>query len=200
MSTIGKVEAYFTGVASTYHTASKGGLWTYVRQREATRLMAVVGDVKDQDVLELGSGAGFYTRLLLQNGARHVWAVDLSERMLDELPKSGVTPVLGDATAVKVDRTFKTLLSAGMLEFVPQPVAALRNAARHAETGATFSILFPTRSLLGRAYQRFHARNGLKIGLFDRDILTRLAGDTGWALDAITPAGPYSACARLTRL
>lgn len=199
MSSAGKVEAYFSGVAATYQAASKGGVWNAVRQREARRLMTLVGDVAGVDVLELGSGAGFYTRLLLAAGARHVWAVDLSKPMLDELPKVGVTPVLGDATTVDPGRRFKTLLSAGMLEFVAEPAAALGNAARYAEPGARLFVLFPVQSMAGRLYQRFHARNGLAISLFDDGHLASLATTTGWRVDRRTAAGPYSACAVLVR-
>jgi ubiquinone/menaquinone biosynthesis C-methylase UbiE len=200
MSTSGKVEAYFSGVAASYQAASKGGIWSAVRQREARRLMSLVGDVTGADVLELGSGAGFYTRLLLAAGARHVWAVDLSQPMLDELPKAGVTAVLGDATLVDPGRTFRTLLSAGMLEFVPEPLAALRNAARLAEPGASLYVLFPRQSFAGRLYQRFHARNGLAISLFDEARLRDLAGQSGWRVAQLVPAGPYSACAAMVRL
>jgi 2-polyprenyl-3-methyl-5-hydroxy-6-metoxy-1,4-benzoquinol methylase len=137
---------------------------------------------------------------LLAAGARHVWAVDLSQPMLDELPKVGVTPVLGDATLVDPGRTFRTLLSAGMLEFVPEPLAALRNAARLAEPGATLFVLFPRQSFAGRLYQRFHARNGLSISLFDEARLRDLAGQSGWQVTRLVPAGPYSACAAMVRV
>lgn len=193
------VAFYFDGVASNYQKASDGPLWGLVRRREAACLMAKLGDVKGQDVLELGSGAGYYTRLLLKHGAAHVHAVDLSARMLDELPKDGVTPILGDATDVDPGRAFRFLLSAGMLEFVPQPGRALRNAARFAEVGARFTILFPKRSLLGRAYRRFHAGHGMDIGLFDRSILESLVRNSGWRVDDVAAAGPYSATAVLVR-
>jgi ubiquinone/menaquinone biosynthesis C-methylase UbiE len=199
MTSIGKVEAYFTGVASTYQAASNSALWSLVRRREAIRLMSLIGDVQGRDVLELGSGAGFYTRMLQERGARHIVAVDLSARMLDELPRHGITPIVGDATRVNPGRKFTHLLSAGMLEFVPRPHDVLANAARFAEPGAVFAILAPSRSLLGRGYKRFHARHGLQIGLFDRDILARLAEGTGWKIDSVQPAGPYSICARLIR-
>jgi SAM-dependent methyltransferase len=200
MSANGKVEAYFTGVAATYQSASKGGLWNMVRQREADRYMALVGDVRGRDLLELGCGAGFYTRLLLAKGARHIWGVDLSQRMLDELPREGVTPLLGDATAVDPGRRFDLMVSAGMLEFVPDAGAALRHAASLANPDAAFFILYPTLSLFGRAYQRFHRRNGLSITLFDTAGMRHMAKTAGWRLDEVRAAGPYSACARLVRV
>lgn len=199
MSTIGKVEAYFTGVASGYQTASSGAVWGIVRRREAAALTLALGGVAGDDVLELGSGAGFYTRLLLAQGARHVWAVDLSQRMLDELPRDGITPIQGDAARVDVGRRFRRLVSAGMLEFVLDATDALRNAARHADPGARLVLLVPSRTLLGRAYRRFHAGHGLTIRLFDRQSLLAAARESGWVVDHVSRAGPYSLVARLTR-
>ncbi len=197
--TMSQVKTYFDKVASGYQTASKGGLWVRVREQEQRSLMDMLGSVSGHDVLELGCGAGFYTRLLLAEQARHVWAVDLSERMLAELPKDGVTPVQGDAAAVDLGRTFDLMLSAGMLEFVPDPVAALRNAARHAAPGAVLAILHPTSGVTGQAYRWFHRRHGLEIRLFDADMIRRMAADAGWTVAAMAKAGPFSGTVRLTR-
>jgi ubiquinone/menaquinone biosynthesis C-methylase UbiE len=194
------VETYFDGVASKYQQASESTLWGIVRRREAARLMARLGGVSGQEVLELGSGAGYYTRLLLKEGAAHVYAVDLSARMLEQLPKERVTAILADATQVNPGKPFQLLLSAGMLEFVPEPAQALSNAARYAKPGARFAILFPKRSLLGRAYRRFHANHGMNIRLFDRALLESLVRDTGWHLEQVEAAGPYSSTAVLVRI
>ncbi len=154
MSGTNKVEAYFSSVASEYQSASKGRVWGFLRRKEADAFVRALGDVRGKDILELGCGAGFYTRLLLALDARHVWAVDLSMQMLEQLPKEGVTPVLGDATKVDPGRKFDTLASAGMLEFVPDAEAALRHAAACATAGARLVLLFPTDTLLIFSYRR----------------------------------------------
>jgi ubiquinone/menaquinone biosynthesis C-methylase UbiE len=194
-----KVEAYFTGVASSYQQASRGRVWGAVRNREAAALLALAGDVAGREVLELGCGAGFYTRLLLESGARHIWAVDLSDAMLAQLPTAGVTPIKADASLADPGRSFDLVVSAGMLEFVADPVAVMANAARHAVPGARLVALIPTCSILGRAYRLFHRRNGLSIRLFNRAELDALAVASGWTLSRMAPAGPYSAAAELTR-
>jgi ubiquinone/menaquinone biosynthesis C-methylase UbiE len=195
-----KVETYFSGVATGYQDASDGKVWGIVRRREAKAVMHMIGDVRGRDVLELGCGAGFYTRLLLSSGVRHVWAVDLSQPMLDQLPKGHVTPLLGDAESFDPGRAFDRLLSAGMLEFVADPAAALRNAARFAAPGARFALLLPTDGLPGKAYRYFHKRHGLAISLFSRDRLASLGTESGWQLADYSAAGPYSAAAVLTRV
>lgn len=199
MSARTSVESYFSAVASEYNKASNNRAWRFLRRRESDALMNVMGDVEGADVFELGCGAGYYTRLLLGAGANTVVAVDLSAAMLAELPRDGVRPIQADATQVDPGRTFDAMLSAGMLEFVDDPRAALTNAARHANDGAKLAILFPLNNMLGRAYQRFHRRNGMNISLFDRARVEALARSAGWTLTRYRSAGPYSAAALLTR-
>lgn len=194
------VERHFDSVASSYQTASTKSYWSGIRNRQSAVFMSLVGDVAGREVLELGCGAGYYTRLMLAAGARNIVAVDLSARMLDALPKERIEPVLADAITLDLGRRFDTLVSAGMLEFVPDPRAALLSAARHANSGAAFSILFPTRTLLGRAYRMFHRRHGFTVTLFDEQSLARLLEGSGWRLDRTIVSGPFSACARLIRM
>lgn len=199
MASSSRVAAYFSDAAAQYQRASSRSLWRLVRDREARAVTALLGDFAGREVLELGCGAGFYTRLLLAGGARHVVAVDFSQSMLDHLPSGAVTAICADATTVDPGRRFEVLLSAGMLEFVPDALAALRNAARLAEPGAPLVILVPTDSLLGRGYRRFHRGNGMNIRLFDKASVAALAAASGWTVSSYTKAGPYSAVARLTR-
>lgn len=193
------VESYFSAVASQYQHASNMRAWGYLRRRESNALMDLLGPVTGKDVLELGCGAGYYTRLLLSSGAKSVVAVDLSAAMLEQLPKQQVQPIQADAAQVDPGRTFDLMLSAGMLEFVEDPRAALSNAARHANEGARLAILFPLNNVLGRGYRKFHRRHGMEIGLFDRTAIDKLARESGWALKRYVPAGPYSAAALLER-
>lgn len=193
------VESYFSTVASQYQQASNNRAWGYLRRRESDALMSMIGDVAGAEVLELGCGAGFYTRRLLASGARGVVAVDLSAAMLEQLPKQYVRPIQADAAQVDPGRKFGLMLSAGMLEFVERPAAALANAARHAEDGARLALLFPLNNMLGRAYRRFHRSHGMEIALFDRERIEKLATGAGWRLTRYVPAGPFSAAALLER-
>jgi SAM-dependent methyltransferase len=199
VSVAGQVRFYFDSVAAGYHTASQSPVWGIVRQREQRALLSLLGPVTSREVLELGCGAGYYTRLLLAEGATHIWAVDFSQPMLAQLPTSNVTAIHGDAATVDPGRSFNLIVSAGMLEFVPDPVAVLRNAALHANPSATLILLYPTSSVRGSAYRRFHRRNSMDIRLFDQATLQHMATATGWTVTQTRAAGPFSACARLER-
>jgi len=193
------VVEYFSSCAHDYDTRSERFPWAWVRGRELAAIRFLLGDVAGAEVLELGAGAGFYARELIRFGARHVWAVDLSDAMLAALPRGPVTAVLGRAETIRLDRRFPFLLSAGMLEFVPQPAAALVNAAKHAESGSRFILLVPRTNAMGYLYRQFHRAHGLNINLFDRTWFETVAPSSGWHVDTIIRVFPFSFAVRLHR-
>jgi SAM-dependent methyltransferase len=196
---IDQVERYFSSRASGYQCRSARFPWSWIRLRELALVLELLGDVRGADVLELGSGSGFYTCELLARGARHIWAVDVSAPMLAALPAGSVTAVLSDAATVTLERRFTVLLSTGMLEFVADPIAVLRNAAAHAEPNARCVLLTPRRNVFGLVYREFHRTHGLPIRLFDRPWLQDASAATGWHVVAHRAAAPFSLVTCLQR-
>jgi SAM-dependent methyltransferase len=194
-----KVVAYFSQRACDYQTKSSRLPWALVRAPELAAIRGLLGDVEGAEILELGAGAGFYTRDLVRRGALHIWAVDMSDAMLAMLPSGPITPVLGDAQTMQLSKRFKLLISTGMLEFVRDPSAALANAACHAEPGACFVLLVPRAGVWGRLYRRFHRAHGLRIHLFDRNWFETTAPPTGWLVQSIVRVLPFSLAVRLVR-
>lgn len=73
------VSAQYDGIAEGYQRTKTAPLREHV---EAFSLMAMAGDVRGLDVLDLACGEGFYTRRLLQAGAARVTGVDVSAEMI----------------------------------------------------------------------------------------------------------------------
>ncbi len=194
------VTDYFEREAAGYDGLTESGPLRLVRRLESDAVFARLGDVSDQDVLEIGCGAGFYTRRLLQSGARHVWAVDLSAAMLRQLEDPRITTVQGDAAAFRLERKFPVILSAGVIEFLPDPAGLFANAAGHAEPGARMVVFGPRPSLIGRIYRRFHRRHGFEINLFDGPALSRLATDAGWRPVRISFCPPFGIIGTFSRV
>jgi SAM-dependent methyltransferase len=192
-----RVSEYFSGRASDYQARSARFPWAWIRSRELTGVGSLLGDIAGLEVLELGAGAGFYTRELARRGARQIWAVDISDAMLAALPTNRIKPVLGDAATIRLERRFPVLLSTGMLEFVDDPAAVLANAAQHAEAGARFVILAPQANIPGHLYRRFHRSHGIDIHLFDRNWFETFAPRSSWQVRAIAPVAPFSLVVRL---
>jgi SAM-dependent methyltransferase len=195
-----RVGHYFSGRASDYQSRSIRFPWVWVRTRELNALRSLLGDVAGADILELGAGAGFYTRELIGRGARHVWAVDLSAAMLASLPTGPITALLGNAATVRIDRSFPVIFSAGMIEFVPDAACVLANAADHAEAGARFIILAPRQNVFGRLYRRYHQAHGLTTQLFNKSWFETNAPRLGWRVTAMVSVQPLSLAVRLHRL
>jgi SAM-dependent methyltransferase len=189
---------YFNRQAARYQTASTHGLWWWLRSRERRAVLALANRVDGSDVLELGCGAGFYTRALLAQGAAHVWAVDRAAEMLRMLPHDHVTPVLGDAATVAVGRTFAVIVAAGMFEFTA-PGRVLANAAAHAAPDAHLVVLYSAPTLAGRAFRAFHARHGIDARLYAREEFDAAALGSGWRREAWRACGLFGVAARYSR-
>jgi len=192
------VRRHFGQAARGYHRASTRWPWAWLRGREAAALLALVGPVEGRRVLDLGSGAGFYTRLLLERGARDAVVVDTSAAMIAQVPGDRTLRVVADAASVSLRRRFDVVLVAGLLEFVGDPVALLSNAAGLASSGAVLAALVPLEGPWGRLYRAYHRRHGIAARLYTPKGLATLASDAGWRMQATREVWPYTVVARLS--
>ena len=189
---------YFNRQAAGYQTASTSGLWSWLRSRESRAVLSLADRVDGETVLELGCGAGFYTRTLLELGATHVWAVDRAAEMLRALPRDHVTPVLGDAATVTLGLTFPVIVAAGIFEFVA-PAPVLANAAAHAAPGARLVVLYSAPTLAGRALRAFHAGHGIDARLYAHEEFDHAALASGWRIEEWRACGLFGIAARYSR-
>jgi ubiquinone/menaquinone biosynthesis C-methylase UbiE len=114
----------------------------------------ILGEVRDRDVLEVGSGAGQCSRWVRAQGGR-AYGLDLSLRQLqhsqriDDETGVVVPSVLGTATALPFrDDAFDVVFSSfGALQFVEAIADAVAETARVLRPGGryAFSITHPTR-------------------------------------------------------
>jgi SAM-dependent methyltransferase len=183
--------AYFQARASGYAAASRAGLWAWQRRREAAAVAALAGEVAGGAALDLGCGAGFYAVRLADAGARPVVALDASPAMIAAIADPRVTGLVGDAATAALDRRFRLVLLAGLLEFVADPGAVLANARRHLEPGGRIVALVPPDNFAGRLYRRFHRRHGFAIALFGRRRFAVLAERAGLAVLRSRAVFPY---------
>jgi SAM-dependent methyltransferase len=189
---------YFNRQAASYQAASTRGLWSWLRARESRAVLALADRVDGAAVLELGCGAGFYTRALLARGAVHVWAVDRAAEMLRALPRDHITPVLGDAATVALGRTFALIVAAGIFEF-SAPARVLANAAAHAAPGGRLVVLYSAPTPAGCAFRAFHAGHGVDVGLYTREEFDAAALASGWRIEEWRACGLFGIAARYSR-
>ena len=188
---------YFDNSASQYAERSASTLWRWQRNRELAVVRTLLENVEGLNVLDLGCGAGFYTRYCIQQGAHKVIAVDFSPLMIEQLPKENVEGIVANATEVKLDEQVPKIICAGLLEFVSNPQDVLTNAQDLVTPDGIMVCLVPPENLAGSIYQKFHRHNGVNISLFSEAAFGELAHRAGWRIDEHKFVFPYSSVYRL---
>jgi ubiquinone/menaquinone biosynthesis C-methylase UbiE len=109
----------------------------------ADRLVDRVGIEPGERVLDVGCGTGIVARTAAARGA-HAAGVDLNEGML-AVARSAAPEVdwrTGDAAALPFDDgTFDVVLSQQALQFMPDPIAALREMRRVLAAGGRMAVV-----------------------------------------------------------
>ena len=117
--------------------------------------------------------------ILIEGHPTELVCADLAPKMLEQLRGLTCERIVADMQELVLDREFDCILAAGCLEFVERPDRVLANARKMLAPGGVFVGLVPARSLLGFGYAVFHRANGLRIRLFGRDSIARLAEEAG---------------------
>lgn len=156
----------------------------YVRQ-QAANLARYAGDVSGKDVLDLGCGQGYLTRALLENGARHVAAADISMAYLRRLAGvTGVTPVLVNAETLPFVDAFDLLVSTDVMEHVLNLGSCLVSINRAVRMGGQAIIRVPYReSLLGYSSQAGCKYEFVHLRTFNRRTLHDAMADAGFQVE-----------------
>jgi ubiquinone/menaquinone biosynthesis C-methylase UbiE len=130
-------------VARDYETWYEQGFGRWaVRQEEALLHQQLQQFPGATSLLEVGCGTGHFTRWFAKQGL-HVVGLDASPAMLEQARlRNGTSYLQGDAQALPFeDRRFDLVAIITTLEFVTDPVQALREAMRVARQGLLLGVL-----------------------------------------------------------
>ncbi len=113
-----------------------------VRQEEALLHQQLQRFPGASSLLEVGCGTGHFTRWFAKQGP-HVTGLDASPAMLEQARlRNGTNYLLGDALALPFEnQRFDLVALITTLEFVTDPVQALREALRIARLGLLLGVL-----------------------------------------------------------
>lgn len=176
------VVAYFDAQAQGYQRSSTSWPWSWLRAREQEAVLMLLGDLAGKTILELGAGSGYYSRLFLANGCTNVVAVDIAPKMVSAQPQE-ISSLQGDAASIKLERKFQIIACLGLLEFVADCEAILRNAAEHVDDGGHLLLMVPRHCLAGIIYRFFHHTHNVDVRLFSDKELQEIAMQTGWRME-----------------
>jgi 2-polyprenyl-3-methyl-5-hydroxy-6-metoxy-1,4-benzoquinol methylase len=188
---------YFDRAAEAYLQKSKSFPWSFLRKKEFTAVIKALQPAENLQLLDLGSGAGYYSLPLQQQFHMRVTAVDQSKQMLDKLSSHGIkTFCLSLETKNSLqflkNEKFDRILVAGVLEFIGEPFEILKDCRELAKDDGRLVLLVPTQGIWPSIYFFFHRLN--KNRIFPRTIedYKRLAADAGWILKSEEICTPIS--------
>lgn len=161
----------------------------FVRQKELASVLRNLNPTKDDKILDVGSGGGFYAKFIADNFGSEILCVDISPKMVDKLKSMGLNAIVGDVESLNLgNRTFDKVLLLGVLEFCKRPSLALRNIKQYISKNGFMLVLVPLYSILGLACFFYHYFRGMKINLFSKKKIKKLLHENNLQIESITKA------------
>lgn len=172
-----------------------------IRQKELASVLRNLTPTKNDKILDVGSGGGFYAKFIADNFGSEVLCVDISPKMVDKLKSMGLNAVVGDVENLNLDnRTFDKVLFLGVLEFCKRPSLALRNIKQYISKNGFMLILVPSYSILGLALFFYHYLRGMRINLFSKKKIKKLLHENGLQIENITNPASIGYIIRVRRI
>jgi SAM-dependent methyltransferase len=177
------IDNYFNKKAKFYSQNSESFFWSQLRNSELNGFKELIKVFKKKIFLELGSGTGFYSNFLILKGAKQVYAIDRSKKMVKNISNRKIKKLTLDASNFSLNKKFSNILCMGLLEFVESQEKVLLNAKKHSNNNSKIFILVPRDNFFGYIYKIFHKLNGISIKLYSLKDIQQLLTKTGWCLD-----------------
>jgi malonyl-CoA O-methyltransferase len=157
------VVSAFDAAAATYDSSSA------LQQQVAERLIARVGPMQPQTVLDIGCGTGRLTRLIAERWPNaRIFALDASRAMLEQLSAKlpNVRAIHGDAASIPSSQRYDLILSSMALHWLAQPRSALLHWSRLLNEGGRLHVALPVEGSLTE-WREACASIGLRDGLWN---------------------------------
>jgi SAM-dependent methyltransferase len=159
--------------ADAYHRFIDEGLDYYRTELHGPALLAACGDVAGRDVLDLGSGQGWFSRHLAGRGARVVgvdWSARLVEhaRRIEAAEPRGVRYEVRDAATIDeafAPASFDRVSACMSLQDMPAPGRVLAAARRLLRPGGSIVVSVPQPVTDSPVREWVRAADGTKRGL-----------------------------------
>jgi ABC-2 type transport system ATP-binding protein len=202
-----KKEEYWSKFAKTFDDDQRYVVGGAVQQAVIERLS---GERNLGELIELGCGTGFYTKVLAAN-ASHIMATDLSDEMLavartqlKDLPNVTVAKADCEATAFP-DGRFDSVFMANLIHVIENPSTTLREAYRILKDVGLLLIVdytgygmkwFEKMKMGIRALRKF-GRPPPSAGILSPGELRSLAENAGFKAEEVQLVGDSSKCVYL---
>jgi ubiquinone/menaquinone biosynthesis C-methylase UbiE len=185
---------YFDNIADSYRQRD---VWAWLRKREKKIIRGMLPKAKDGGrTLEIATGSGFYTNLLMEKGHTQLTCVDLSPKMLKQIPFEGVEKISGDFITTEIPGVYDLIVCCGGIEFMTSMQEFFMKCRKLSKPGTQLVILVPLLGPWSWLYQMHYLRKGIMIKLFDPKYLQWLAQSCGWKIEEHTSLMGFTFAAR----
>ncbi len=167
-------------------------MWRILRNKELFVVLSLAGPMKDNTILDLGCGSGFYTNHFALQNPKKITCVDFSEKMLGEIKTKGIEVINSDVQNYLAEQVYDIVFCLGMLEFVFDPGKVFYNISSMLKQNGKLIVLFPNRSICSKLYRLFHCSHGLKIKCYSVIELDSVAKNHGVEIVRSLSVGPFS--------
>jgi SAM-dependent methyltransferase len=151
-----KVNNYFSHQAPGYSLKSKLGLWAKFRNKELLAVEKLIHFKIGSSLIDLGSGAGFYSVFYRDKYEAKVLAVESSIGMQEELKKEKINFISIDLNTIESLPNHEFAIAAGVLEFLDDPEYLFKAVSLGLNPQGRLVVLFPSSGFFGSLYQYVH--------------------------------------------
>jgi SAM-dependent methyltransferase len=160
------IKEHFNSVSASYTTKSEGFPWSIIRSKELKDFLNhSIMPEKGDCVLEVGAGAGFYTKYLYNDKLKYYLCLDVSNKMLNQI-NLNVDKKCGDISSLDEKVKYNKIYALGVVEFFAHPQSDIISMLTKLEKKGSAYLFLPKNNFWGRLYQKRHLRNEIGITLF----------------------------------
>ena len=179
------IKSHFSNKAKNYHYKSLTFPWSLIRKNESRIILNFLGDIREKNILDVGSGSGYYSKLMVKKKAKKVYALDNSKAMLNNITEKNIVKINQSAESFDIKKKFEKIVCAGLLEFVGSSEKVLKNIKKHSKKKCELVILCPQNNILAKIYKFYHYLNKINIRLFEFEEIEKVLNLSGWKIKKI---------------
>ena len=168
-----KIIKYFSKKSHLYEKKSNTFPWKYIRLNEVQKFMKVMPKKKFLMGLDLGCGAGFYTKIL-KNYCNKVIAVDYSHNMLKNIKDNEIIKIKTNANKLRLNKKFDIIICLGIFEFNKNYNQIFKTIKLHSDYKTNILMMIPYKNFFSLFYFIFHKLNNISLNIYSEKNLINL--------------------------
>ncbi len=180
MINVRNIRTYFNKKSKKYHTKSISFPWSLIRKFEKKIIFSFLGNVRNLKIADVGSGSGYYSKIIIKKKPKEIYAIDNSAEMLNQIKEKKIKKIKQNSEELIINKKFDKLVCAGLLEFNTNPIKTLKNINKISKKKAILVLLCPKNNFFGKLYRKFHLNNNIKIKLFSTLEIKKLLKKSNW--------------------